>query len=123
MLFSTSNRAGRGLKQLAFTLRRVSHWSFVTVMNDSAPSPELVRRLARYLRVNPLACDTEEGIGKWWLGLDPPSLVELSNALRWLVTIGVVEAARAADGRVRYRRVALTAAIDARLDQLIERTP
>jgi hypothetical protein len=79
----------------------------------------MLQRLACYLRENPLAGDTQEGIAQWWLGLDPSSLELLDRALHWLTCVGILEAVRAADGRVRYRRVSLTAAVDARLDRLI----
>lgn len=81
--------------------------------------PELVPRLARYLRENPRASDTEEGIGQWWLGIGPLDLWKLRGALAWLVRAGIVSAVKAADGRVRYRRVSVDADADARLDQLI----
>jgi hypothetical protein len=88
-------------------------------MDDFSPTPELVPRLARYLRTNPLASDTEEGIGQWWLGIGPPELLKLPGALAWLVQAGIVSTVKAADGRVRYRRATIDAVTDARLDRLI----
>ena len=88
-------------------------------MDDFSPTPELVQRLAHYLRMNPLASDTEEGIGQWWLGIGPQELLKLPGALAWLVAAGIVDAVTAADGRVRYRRATLDAATDAWLDELI----
>ncbi|NVH74215.1 hypothetical protein FSB08_17075 [Paraburkholderia sp. JPY432] len=91
-------------------------------MDQFASKREVIEHLARYLRVNPLASDTLEGIAQWWLGaagVDPETLDE---ALAWLVAESIVERIQAADGRVRYRRVALDAVIDARLDLLIGAT-
>jgi len=65
----------------------------------------LVRRLSRYLRDNPLASDTPEGIARWWLQLDWLTHEEsLDEALARLVSSGYVEGVRGPDGRVRYRR-------------------
>jgi hypothetical protein len=83
------------------------------------PPPELVRRLALYLRANPHAGDTEEGIAQWWLGIEPSSMVLLERALGWFENHGLLETVRIADGRVHYRRVALNASVDERLDRLI----
>ena len=67
----------------------------------------LVQQLTGYLRDNPLACDTQEGIARWWL---PPGAVcddqTLSRALRRMEGLRLVEPLRAADERVRYRRIA-----------------
>ena len=65
----------------------------------------LVRRINRYLRDNPLACDSAEGIARWWLGADAPvDEAIVKRALGQLQASGVVEVLIAADGRVRYRR-------------------
>jgi|GEM_PF-1378350 len=79
---------------------------------------DIVRRLACYLRANPLAADTKEGITQWWLGLTPASLELVERALASLQTAGIVESARALDGHVRYRRTTANAVTDARLDRL-----
>jgi hypothetical protein len=67
----------------------------------------LVQQLTAYLRDNPLACDTQEGIARWWLppgpGLDDQTL---SRALEQMHQHGLIEQLPAADGRVRYRRIA-----------------
>jgi hypothetical protein len=88
-------------------------------MSESGPDTELVAQLARYLRANPLACDTLEGIAQWWLGADGAIAGELATALKTLERSGIVARSHAADGQVRYRRTGLTAAVDARLDRLI----
>jgi Fe2+ or Zn2+ uptake regulation protein len=65
----------------------------------------LARKLSRYLRNNPLACDSAEGIARWWLGGDTPvDDAVVKRALEQLQASGVVEVLTAADGRVRYRR-------------------
>lgn len=65
-----------------------------------------MRRLSSYLRDNPLASDTAEGISSWWLRMN--WVVDenaICAALAWLVGAGLVEEVRSPDGRVRYRRV------------------
>ena len=74
--------------------------------DDDVAVGALVHQLAAYLRDNPLACDTQEGIARWWL--EPGTAVDgpaLSRALERLQRDGLIESLRAADGRVRYRRV------------------
>jgi len=67
----------------------------------------LVRLLTRYLRDNPLACDTAEGIARWWLAsVAPVDSRVLMNALDRMRATGAIEMLKAADGRVRYRRPA-----------------
>jgi hypothetical protein len=83
------------------------------------PALTVARAISRYLRVNPLACDTSDGIARWWLGGVPAEDSDLAEALGWLQRAGLVEATTAADGRVRYRRAALGAGIDAAFDRLI----
>lgn len=63
----------------------------------------LVRSLNRYLRDNPLACDGAEGIARWWLAA-PVDAGTLADALALMLARGEIQALRAADGRVRYRR-------------------
>jgi len=88
-------------------------------MNANDPVEEIVRALSRYLRLNPLASDTLEGIAQWWLTVDDFSEARLQQALQQLVDAGVVAAVQAADGQVRYRRSALNASVDAQLDRFI----
>jgi len=89
-----------------------------------ATDPEvmtLVQLLSRYLRDNPHACDTVEGIARWWLGPDAVlDTATLEAALRWLETYRLIEPLRAADGRVRYRRTDTGAAADTKLDLLAQ---
>lgn len=80
----------------------------------------IVSHLSRYWRQHPDACDTSEGIARWWIDVDPQpvpaTLVE--GALGWMSACGVVETLHAADGRVRYRRASADGALDAKLDAL-----
>jgi hypothetical protein len=65
-----------------------------------------LRRVAEvedYLRRNPLACDTLEGIARWWVG-DEADVDDIEAALNWMERHGLVERVVAADGRVRFRR-------------------
>jgi hypothetical protein len=89
-------------------------------MSTSDPVEEIVRALSRYLRVNPLASDTPEGMKQWWFKSADWSQVDLARALDRLARAGVVEATRAADGQVRYQRTALNATVDAQLDRFID---
>lgn len=91
-------------------------------MNGTRQVDEIVSALSRHLRISPLACDTPEGIAQWWLPEASPDRRLLVQALDRLVLAGVLEEVHAADGRVRYRRVALSAAVDAELDRFIERS-
>ena len=65
---------------------------------------DVVCALARYLRANPLACDSLDGISRWWLAAHPVTPEELVEALSWMKEQGLVEELEAADGRLRYRR-------------------
>ena len=79
---------------------------------------QLVRAISRYLRINPLASDTSDGIARWWLGAEQASEPDVETALDWMQKHGLIETSLAADGRVRYRRT-LDADIDAALDRLV----
>ena len=77
-------------------------------MADDDEVMALVRMLSRYLRDNPMACDTPEGIARWWLAASareaPVRGDPLQRALDWLEARQLIERLHAADGRVRYRR-------------------
>jgi hypothetical protein len=62
----------------------------------------VIEALRRYTSDNPHACDTPDGIARWWLQTrHTPGLVSL--ALERLGAQGLLERRHAADGRVRYR--------------------
>ncbi len=83
-------------------------------MDDAPESHAAIRALASYLRVRPNACDTADGIRRWWLpdGL-APTADELEKALTWMKQQGLIDETVAADGRVRYRRCASDAQLEA----------
>jgi hypothetical protein len=62
----------------------------------------LIRALAAYLRANPLACDTPEGIRRWWLASETTA-PQVQRALDWMRARRLLEALPAADGHTRYR--------------------
>lgn len=82
----------------------------------------IVSSLSRYWRRHPDACDTCEGIARWWIDAGsvpvPPQAVEV--ALAWMSACGVVETLVAADGRVRYRRACRGDELESRLAALSE---
>lgn len=77
----------------------------------------IMQQVSRYLRSHPDACDTSEGIARWWIDGDSLPLAMVEAALRWMTSCGVVEAQVAADGRVRFRRAG-QCDLDARLDAM-----
>src|SRR4030095_3644468 len=79
-----------------------------------------VRELSRYFRDHPNASDTSEGISQWWIEADGQrTLAVVEAALDGLERCCVVEAIRAVDGRVRYRRRTDISDIQARLEALV----
>ena len=74
-------------------------------MDDDPLVTIVVHALAAYLRDNPRACDTAEGIRRWWL---PPGLECTDDvvllALEWMRRHAVIEMTTAADGRQRFSR-------------------
>jgi hypothetical protein len=85
-------------------------------MRNSPETADVVCALAQYLRANPLACDSLEGIARWWLAMQGVVRRELEQALTLMIREGLVEQIVAADGRMRYRRCT----DDARLQAAIE---
>lgn len=63
----------------------------------------VVEALRRYMSDNPQACDTPDGIARWWLHARHTAAV-VERALESLLQQGLLERMPAADGRVRYRR-------------------
>jgi len=85
-------------------------------MNSGTDVPEAACSLARYLRDKPNASDMADGIRRWWLP-DPDAVTEdeLCEALTWMQQHGLIEGTKAADGRVRFRRIGDDALFDALL--------
>jgi hypothetical protein len=83
------------------------------------PIADVLRRLACYWRVNPLASDTTEGILQWWLGLAPSNADLVERALAMLEAAGIVESVRTPGTQLHYRRVSADAASNERLDGII----
>ncbi len=76
-------------------------------MEKNARSQATLLALADYLGANPYACDTSEGILRWWLDERHETVMdELMDALGQMKRAGIVEEIVAADGRRRYRRIA-----------------
>jgi hypothetical protein len=64
----------------------------------------LTRLLCRYWRANPLACDTPDGIMRWWLPANHAAGVgEIQSALARLEARRLVERIVGRDGRVHFR--------------------
>lgn len=83
-------------------------------MNDETSHNRIMRALAAYLKANPLASDTADGIRRWWLGSEwAPSLDEVVRALETMKTMGLIKVTYAADGRQRYSRCASDAQLAA----------
>ncbi|HWH41031.1 MAG TPA: hypothetical protein VNU21_14410 [Usitatibacter sp.] len=88
-------------------------------MNDQTSHNRIMRALADYLKVNPLASDTADGIRRWWLGTEwAPSLDEVARALETMKTMGLIKVTYAADGRQRYSRCASDAQLAAFVEGL-----
>jgi len=85
-------------------------------MRNSPETIDVVCALARYLRANPLACDSLEGIGRWWLATQGVLRKELEQALSLMMQEGLVEQIVATDGRMRYLRCSDDARLQAAID-------
>lgn len=82
-------------------------------MDSGTDVPAAARELARYLRMHPNACDMADGIRRWWF--TEPDVVtedELDEALNWMQLQGLIEEVRAADGRIRFRRICSDTQLD-----------
>lgn len=73
--------------------------------DDSFSLRWLVETLALYLCAHPFACDSAEGIQHWWFETEV-AMDDLMAALEWMRVRHAIEELRAADGHVRYRRLA-----------------
>jgi hypothetical protein len=75
----------------------------------------IVKAVIAYIIANPHACDNEEGIERWWLSDSIQSSLDVVDALDWLVLHRCLETVTAADGRMRYRRLATDDSLKATL--------
>jgi len=74
-------------------------------MSDRGGLTDIVGALAFYLCENPEACDTAEGIHRWWFSPDAGYTQDaVARALDWMTERGLVDVTTAADGRQRFRR-------------------
>jgi hypothetical protein len=87
--------------------------------DDSLTWRWLVGTLAVYLRAHPFACDTAEGIRNWWLETEV-TMDDLMAALAWMQQHDVIEQRVAADGHVRYRRLASVEQLDALIARITQ---
>jgi hypothetical protein len=88
-------------------------------MELDAPAKAAVRELSLHWCANPFACDTAEGIARWWIRASTGVTVDnVTAALMWMKRRGLVEELQAADGRVRFRRA--SGDVEARLARLAE---
>ena len=74
-------------------------------MDDELTLRLIVRRLAVYLHARPFACDSAEGMALWWFKSEV-AMIDLMAALEWARQHHLIEELKAADGHVRYRRLA-----------------
>jgi len=81
--------------------------------SDADPVTAAQRAIARYLRDNPLASDTAEGIHRWWLCDTQFTPATVQQALDELGQQGVLARQPAADGHQRYRLAMPASALDA----------
>ena len=88
-------------------------------MRDCEQLQEIVRKLALYLRKNPGACDTTDGIAQWWFAGAQFQRQELAQALVILEQMGLVKSIHTLDGHILYRRAEADIEMDAKLDRLI----
>jgi hypothetical protein len=88
---------------------------------DLLTQPEIkmiVEALVAYVSANPNACDTVDGIERWWLSDCRQSSLEVTAALDWMVRRGYLEAVTATDGRTHYRRIATDDGLKSALDEV-----
>jgi hypothetical protein len=76
----------------------------------------IVEALVQYLLANPHACDTQDGIERWWLSGISAAPQDVGTALDWMVLHGYLQASTAADGQTRYRRNATDETLKTVLD-------
>ena len=66
----------------------------------------IVIALAHYLIANPLACDSLEGMRRWWFAQEYQwPQYQLDVAVSWMTERKLIEEVVGSDGRTRYRRI------------------
>jgi hypothetical protein len=66
----------------------------------------IVIALAHYLLANPLACDSLEGMRRWWFDQEYQwPQYQLDKAAGWMKENQLIEEVAGSDGRARYRRI------------------
>jgi len=76
-------------------------------MRDELDLTAIVVALVLYLSDNPHACDTAEGIHRWWFAPDVEfTPLAVAGALEWMTRHNLLEVTTAADGHQRFRRSA-----------------
>jgi hypothetical protein len=79
----------------------------------------LRRALSGYLRMNPQACDSAEGIARWWMppGLDVAER-EILPLLEESLELGLMTRLSTLDGKCLYRRSRVDASSDRELERM-----
>ena len=73
-------------------------------MDDSPASANAwVEEITGYLRQHPQACDSAEGVARWWLQAPVVQWPQVRQALDTMVGDGRLTRTTAADGTERYR--------------------
>lgn len=80
----------------------------------------VICQLLIYVRANPNASDSAQGISQWWLDLNEGADVQLVNdVLDFVVDRGLFAKRVAADGRDHYRRSCTDAQIQQAISELL----
>ena len=68
------------------------------------PEERITEQILRYLREHPAACDTLEGVVRWWVMAQQinESVEMVQQALKELEMEGAIREEQAADGRALY---------------------
>jgi hypothetical protein len=101
-------------RELASGLRFPGHSR--RAMRDERDLSAVVGALLRYVRANPHACDTAEGIRRWWFAPDVQFTEDaVVRALDAMDRDHLLELTTAVDGHQRYRRCATDEELEAAL--------
>lgn len=75
------------------------------VMEEEASVDEVARTILNYLRENPEAQDTLEGVVQWWLPDEQHQrrTATIKEALDQLCAVGLINEHKGKDGQVSYR--------------------